>query len=128
MRSQYTPFIIFSSDRHDVSQGKNSENYVEALYQLELKGIAYRRLRGQYNGVEERSFMIPNTPDNLFFAKEMANKFNQECILEMDNEGKGFLIYAYNRTEAIGKLKVSNTRPTGDHTKVLDSLQYFTFV
>ena len=126
MRSQYRPFIVFSSDRHDLSQGDNTQNYVEALYQLESNGIGYRRLKGVYKGQEGRSFMLELNDKNLSFAKDMAGKFNQECILVMDNEGRGILDYG-DKQENIGFLQVSNTRPTGDHSKVLDSQQYFTF-
>lgn len=128
MRSQYTPFIALSASKASLERGENSQRYVELTYALEVNKINYRKLVGQYNGIEERSFLIPFTEDNLHFALDMMEHFDQESILISDNEGRGKLQFKDGKLETLGFINVTNSKPTGDYTKILGSNpQYFNY-
>jgi len=127
MRTQYTPKIILSTDRHDVEQGVNSANFIQFLEVLEKVGVPYLRTRGSYDGYEERGFILEDNKRNREIAFGAMEFYNQDCILIMDNEGTGTLHFQEGGLKKIGKLKVLTEKPQGDYTKVLDSSEYFTF-
>ena len=121
-----SPKIFISTDRHDVPQGTNSSNFITFHESLTLAGKPFRVARGRYQGIEERSFVLEHSIENMGIALESAKVFNQDSILVLDNEGRGTLVYIDGRPdEVIGFINVGTERPQGDFTKI--GSQYITF-
>ena len=111
MRTQYTPCIIFSVERHDLNHSQNVLNVRQAEQDMNTMGIKFERLLGVYKGSEEVSLMVTDM-SHVRTIIGMAKEFNQESILLRDNENNCTLQYLSkpnwdmsNRFESIGKLK-----------------------
>lgn len=126
MRAQYRPIIIFSVNQSKLCPAINLHNDILTSNLMSDLGIQFQYSLGVYNGQQEKSYILSDTPDNRRFVADMATLYNQECILSMDNEGRGILEYPTHK-ENIGFLKVHLEKPQGDHTQVLGAGQYFTF-
>ena len=126
MRSQYRPMIIMSTDRLELPHHVNAENramFSSSLYNL---GITTMYSHGEFLGQPEKGFVFEDTPKNRAIALQAMEQFNQECILTIDNEGFGILVYPDNREVRIGRLKVYDKKPQGDYTYVNGN--FFNFV
>ncbi len=128
MRSQYNPILILSAYQVSETQATNSKNHIVLGNSFKSAGVKFRYCTGVYKGTKEPSFMIDNNPDNLEVAIKIAQQFDQESILQMDNEGKAQLIFLKNRPKkTLGFINVSNIEPEGDYTYVNDTQEYVTF-
>jgi hypothetical protein len=131
MRSQYTPYIIFSAHKEGLEHSQNMQRNIYAKYDLTINDVYYRQVNGTYKGTEEVSYMLHYTPENLELVKKLCVEYEQECFLTITNEGRGYLHYLNDNfpSTPIGFIKVTDNKPkTGDYSYVLDSKQYFTFV
>lgn len=131
MRSQYTPYIIFSAHKEGLEHSQNMQRNICATYDLMINDVYYRQVNGTYKGTQEVSYMLHYTPENLELVKKLCVEYEQECFLTITNEGRGYLHYLNDNfpSTPIGFIKVTDDKPkTGDYSYVLDSKQYFTFV
>jgi hypothetical protein len=128
MKSQYKPILILSAYQISETQANNDKNHLLLGTSFKAAGVAFRYCTGVYKGAKEPSFMIENNPDNLEVAIKIAQQFDQESILQMDNEGRAQLIFLRPRAkEILGFIRVSSIKPEGDYTYVNDTQEYVTF-
>ncbi len=126
MRMRYKPRIFVSVYQDDVELYDNMVNALDAFRGMKSTGATVTPVEGVYKGYKEKSMMLYNTQDNLENVLKLAKHFNQESVLITDEEGKGWLRYLDGRKdELIGRLKVSETEPNGDYSKV--GREYITF-
>ena len=85
-----TNLVIFSLDRPD----RPYNGHIDINNMSEVIGV--------YKNTQERSFAVPLT--QLSEARQLANMYNQECILVVDNNA-AFLEYIDGRTEYVGEWK-----------------------
>lgn len=81
------------------------ENDIKAIQEF-LPNYNYSRLamHGVYKGVSELSYII-EVDDNLDDIQALANKYNQECILYLDNQREASLIHSDGKKEYIGSFR-----------------------
>ena len=128
MKSQYKPILILSAYQISETQATNSKNHLLLGTSFKSAGVKFRHCTGVCKGAKEPSFIIDNNPDNLEVAIKIAQQFDQESILQMDNEGRAQLIFLKNRPKKVlGFISVSNIEPEGDYTYVNDTQEYVTF-
>lgn len=127
MRMRYTPKIFLSVD----SVGLTNEETVNRHFQFNRVAQSLKldcqQVTGKYNGVQETSYLMPDTEQNRRIAMQAMEEFNQECILLQCEEGFGTLLYKDGTRKKIGSMKVSNTKPQGDYTYIAQSREYVTF-
>jgi len=128
MRSPYTPLIILSTQQLGIDKFINHTNHITLVSSLDLAKKPYLIAQGVYDGHSEMSIILENNPENELIAMEIANQFDQECILLTDNEGTGILKYLDGRdTVKLGSINVSGKKPDGDYTYVGNTGEYITF-
>ena len=123
------PIAFISSDRHDLSDKKNKENYNKLKGDTKLAGFGYNRIIGGYiedGGHEvpdESSLIVYGSKDKekrlLSFAMAMGKKYNQDSILFVDTNGDAFWINTTNNPETgrvfgartkLGDFSISNIK------------------
>lgn len=127
MRTQYTPKLIFSVEQFSKSMDYNLTSTYIVHNDLSDRGIPFTVTRGVYEGTREQGFVVKDTPENRALVKHYMKLHNQECFLELSNEGFGILHYE-NASETIGMLKTYTKAPEGNHTFIPSENTYFNFV
>lgn len=127
MRSRYIPKIYLSVEHPQLDTDSNKMRTSAFAMTLNKLNIKHLRTTGKYKDTSEASFILEDTEKNRNIAMQAMEFFKQECILVSDNDGLGTLIYHNGNKKEIGKLKVSNTKPQGDHTLVHSTNEYVSF-
>lgn len=78
------PAIIFSAYQRDLPRSLNESNHTFVINFLRNSKVPFRELQGYYKGRVEKSVMVPARKARI--ANIFAGLFNQESILELDNE------------------------------------------
>ena len=79
------------------------ENDIEAIQEF-IPNYNRLAIHGVYKGKEELSYII-EVDDNLADIQALANKYDQECILYLDNQREATLMYGDGKKEYIGSFK-----------------------
>ena len=84
----------------------NTDSYENDIKAIQEYFPDYNRLaiHGVYKGVSELSYII-EVDDNLADIQALANKYDQECILYLDNQREATLMYGDGKKEYIGSFK-----------------------
>ena len=97
------PFIIFSVERHNMSEQANRHNTAYAESLLIDEDLDYLPVQGMYLGVPENSFIV-FSQDAFDMIRGIAKEFDQESILMADENGESELVYLTDgHTEPIGR-------------------------
>ena len=85
------PFVILSAKTDNQSSVETfKQNYALKEY-LVSKHISSKMVSGRYHGENEDSFLIPNISEKD--ALDIAEMFNQECILVVDKNREAQLVF-----------------------------------
>lgn len=116
--------ILFSAELASLPRDVNAQRTRDLARLLHSFKVSYRKALGRYHGTDETSFLVTVTPETadetLRLALELANRFEQEAILEV-NETQGTL---RDKSGApIGSLalvseSLESQRPESDHTAI----------
>ena len=92
-------FSVFSTKNDHLLNNINSNKNEDILQDL---NIPFKRVKGCYKGILEFSYVISNKYENEVL--QIAQDFNQESILQVDELGNSILRYIKNNSiEKIGK-------------------------
>lgn len=95
--------VIVSADLAGIDPAQNMQRTMHMEKFLLHNGYEFKKVVGCYKGVKEASFVvIINTVERLETIKKKAiEDFNQYCILLLNQDRTGMLLYAGNRTEQL---------------------------
>lgn len=86
-------------------------NHVNVL--ADMKDFNAKEVNGMYAGVKEKSIMVDYTTVSAFAALGVARQFNQESILEIDDEGAARL-YLLQNDDYVELGQMVEVTPTDD--------------
>lgn len=117
---------ILSAELSTLNQTVNTTRTELLEHLLRLKGFKFKRILGCYKGSQEVSFMVQDLDHKN--AIELAKVFNQESILELNNN-KALLLYTTGAKHELGEF----TRIPAEEAVLLDAYSvidgdYFTCV
>ncbi len=127
MRSMYAPKIFLSVESEGIDNRERGLRHRSFNMVLDKLKIKHLMVTGKYNGTQETSYIIADNEQNRKIAMQAMEFYKQECILLLDNEGFGNLLYPDNTEKRIGAMKVKTIKPQGDYTYLSDSQEYVTF-
>lgn len=81
----YSPLFIVAFN------GETERDDVSALYRAGVEG-GYRKVRGCYKGVTERSWLL--NAEQFSKVRDSGELANQESVLFLDNQRNGWLYFA----------------------------------
>ena len=102
--------VIFSVDRNQVPMSVNDAAREYAIEQLNAFCMDYSIGVGRHNGVDEQCYVVilPNSGREhyLEMLKSMATEAKQESMLNIDSNGRAFLLYLdTGATDELGRLE-----------------------
>lgn len=126
-----TPFIVISAERPDWSDEINKWRSDSMLRQLaalpNLTKESIIPLRGKYDGIEERSFLVflPSGENHPHFYDliRLARRWGQESVLYVDANSQASFIRpgaAGNKWVPAGRWESSDGRPVSDYSQTSD--------
>jgi len=80
----HTPFILFSVEQGKCTANDNAVHTQACRNNLQLNSIDFKEVIGFYDGKSEVSFLVVDTDKNFRCVKQIVKRFNQECILLVD--------------------------------------------
>lgn len=110
------PKLIFSVYQNTQTEDVNEENHLLLQDQLQRLGVPFTEVSGTYEGQPERGVVVLANQRPLVEA--YMYEFNQECYLEIDANGQGYLIDGNERVTPIGQARTSEDKPEGDYSKI----------
>lgn len=86
-------FMILSAHRSEYNAEANAYRHAEA-FDL-LSEYAPQVVEGMYKGTEETSILVPIPKDSYARQRvlQVAHRFGQESVLEVDTDGTAYLIF-----------------------------------
>lgn len=94
MRRNYKNIVIMSAHLASRSDADNVKRHRGLIVGLESIQIPFTEVMGVYKGISEKSVMIViSGTTQLKQVRHMAHMFEQESILERDNENQARLVF-----------------------------------
>ena len=101
-------YAFLSAERPQYSDEVNAGRHETLAQQLMARGFAVCEVKGCYEGVPERSWMIDlrGEAPPLLYVMELAKRYGQESVLVIDAEGQGWLNYVgFAAREHLGEFR-----------------------
>lgn len=117
-------FIVMSAERTEKPASVNLRNTFELAAIVESMGFEYQVGVGRYGGTPENCVIIGfprhRYDDATTMAMSLMKVYSQECILLLDDQRNGRLIYQDGMGAPIGKWRkiTSEVATTIDHTEI----------
>ncbi len=113
MNTNTTHLIIFSVFQSTEPTAVNFKNHMLVEYALKEKGLNFKEMGGCYKGKMESSFavLVPwcDTNELIEEISKIAQRYNQESILYVDNESIAYLDNLHGTQEKVGKFTQTPT-------------------
>lgn len=90
--------IVLSAELGFMGEGTNNQRtkrMAEIMLGVSMAGVIVEECNGVYKGTKEKSFMVIKNDyrPSLSFMKDLADNFQQESILVVNDNDESFLIY-----------------------------------
>jgi hypothetical protein len=123
--NKYEHVLIFSAERSTIPSEVNDLASAAVKLALENNNIPHIETLGVYQGVSERSFIVPATYRSI--VEKLCDRYKQDCYLERDVHNVCSLNFP-DKVEFIGKMElISETEAQSvDHTYRPDTGEYYT--
>jgi hypothetical protein len=96
------PFIIFSAFREDAGPA-NLVSHDVVKTELDRESVPFEEVRGRYDGVAERGFLVADTPENREFVARVVDAYHQESILVVSGSRDACLEHTDGRITPLGR-------------------------
>lgn len=103
--SDKTEVVIFSAEKSSKTKQVNGDRTKELKSFLDTLGINYKECIGKYKEQLETSLMIARSDFDKTLQQNIFKSFNQESVLFIDSERRGYLLYPGNQKEYLGALQ-----------------------
>jgi predicted phosphoadenosine phosphosulfate sulfurtransferase len=114
--------IIFSVFKSELNSLENNLNMKKAKKLLEYYNIDFKEVIGSYQGTQESSLMVDLKHLNVI--KSMADRYNQDSIMILDNDLNSMLLFQNNDTMSLGKFRHIESILDRDAWTLIDGLYY----
>ena len=104
MRKANHKTVIMSAFRKELNSGENFDRHCDLLVDIKQ---SYRcgAVQGRYEGNEELSIVVQlDHSSDVIILSALANHYQQDCIMVVNEDNSCDLVYADGRTEGIGKM------------------------
>lgn len=117
-------FIVMSAERAEKSASVNLRHTFALVDLVERMGFEYQVGVGRYSGTPENCVLIGvpahRYDDAITMAMSLMKRYSQECILLVDDQRNGRLIFPDGMSTPIGEWRqiTSEEAATIDHTEI----------
>lgn len=118
MRKVNHKTVILSAFKEGLGSGENYERHCELLVDIR-QSFKYKVVQGRYNGKEELSIVVPvRCESDTRILASLANHYEQECVLVVNEDNTSDLLYPNGYTERLGTMKIVSPSEAlkGDYT------------
>lgn len=94
LRSEITPFVVFSVDKADLPAEINRERQTMVEAQLAARGLRFKKVQGVYKGARETAYIVTLHAQGLEDTiLTLARRYGQESVLQVDFNRFAMLLF-----------------------------------